>query len=60
MGRTPQFLSSGSLVFKAGLFSDWYDERLIPYKHYLPVKLDYSDLQVKSYMVCVGFAQGLH
>ena len=29
---------------RAGLYSEWYDEWLLPGQHYLPVKLDYSNL----------------
>lgn len=35
--RLPTFLSSGSLIFRAGLFGEWFDERIHPLKHYLPV-----------------------
>ena len=37
--RLMRTLRSGSLVFRAGLFSEWFDERLEPYLHYLPVRL---------------------
>ena len=36
--RLPTFLSSGSLLFRAGLFAEWFDERLAPMQHYLPVR----------------------
>ena len=36
--RLPTFLSSGSLLLRAGLFAEWFDERLSPGKHYLPVR----------------------
>ena len=45
IGRLPQFLSSGSLIFRIGMFSEWFDQWLKPYVHYLPVKLDFSDLE---------------
>lgn len=45
VGRTPKFLSSGSLVFKSGIFSDWYEQWLRPNVHYLPVKFDFSNLE---------------
>ena len=40
-------LTSRSLVFRASLFSEWFDERLVPGVHYIPVRLDYSDLEAK-------------
>ena len=45
--RLQTFLSSGSLVFRATLYEEWFEERIVPYKHYVPVKLDFSDLQEK-------------
>lgn len=32
-------LSSGSLVFRSHLFSEWYEDRIQPSMHYLPVRL---------------------
>ncbi len=29
---------TGSLVFRAGLFSEWFDERIRPFVHYIPVR----------------------
>ena len=37
--RLMRTLRSGSLVFRAGLFTEWFDERLEPFVHYLPVRL---------------------
>ena len=55
--RLMRTLRSGSLVFRAGLFSEWFDERLEPYLHYLPVRLctsQYSYLYiVKRRTLCV-------
>ena len=36
--RLPKFLSSGSLLFRAGLFTEWFDERIRPWSHFLPVR----------------------
>ena len=47
VSRAPKFLSSGSLIFRSGIFSEWFEDRLVPHKHYIPVKLDYSDLEEK-------------
>ena len=32
-------LSSGSLVFRSHLFTEWYEDRIQPSVHYLPVRL---------------------
>ena len=45
--RLMRTLTSGSLVFRAGLFSEWFDERIQPHVHYIPVRLDFGDLQGK-------------
>ncbi|KAK9840812.1 hypothetical protein WJX81_006676 [Elliptochloris bilobata] len=37
--RLMRTLRSGSLIFRAGLFSEWFDERLEPFLHYLPCLL---------------------
>ncbi|KAK9839771.1 hypothetical protein WJX81_000416 [Elliptochloris bilobata] len=37
-------MSSGSLVFRSHLFTEWYEDRIQPSVHYLPVRLDYADL----------------
>lgn len=44
--RLRQTLASGSLVMRAGLFVEWFEERMQDGVHYLKIKLDYSDLQV--------------
>ncbi len=31
-------LASGSLVFRSHLFTEWYDDRIRPFVHYLPVR----------------------
>jgi hypothetical protein len=30
-------LSSGSLAFRSHLFTEWYEDRIQPFVHYLPV-----------------------
>ncbi len=34
-------------VCSAGLFGEWFDEWIFPDRHFLQVKLDYSDLEAK-------------
>ncbi|KAJ7617371.1 glycosyl transferase family 90-domain-containing protein [Roridomyces roridus] len=48
-GRFLGLLRSGSLVFKATIFEEYFNGWLKPFEHYIPVKADLSDLvqQVK-------------
>ncbi|KAF7332489.1 CAP10 domain-containing protein [Mycena kentingensis (nom. inval.)] len=43
-GRYLGLLTSGSLVFKSTLFTEYFDGWLRPFEHYLPVRPDLSDL----------------
>ncbi|KLT40244.1 hypothetical protein CC85DRAFT_249776 [Cutaneotrichosporon oleaginosum] len=43
--RFQRLLMSGSLVFKSTIMPEWYNDRIQPWVHYVPVKLDYSDLR---------------
>ena len=38
-GRFLPFLHSHSLPFKAGLFREWYDDRLTPWLHFVPLDI---------------------
>jgi len=42
--RFKRLLSSNSLVLKSTIFPEWYTERIMPWVHYVPVQIDYSDL----------------
>ena len=44
-GRFFIFLFSGSLVFKATIFREYFEDWLKPYEHYIPVEMDFSDLK---------------
>ncbi|KAJ7164349.1 glycosyl transferase family 90-domain-containing protein [Mycena filopes] len=46
-GRFMGLLRSGSLVFKSTIISDFFDDWLLPYVHYVPVLPDLSDLERK-------------
>ncbi|KAJ7467881.1 glycosyl transferase family 90-domain-containing protein [Mycena galericulata] len=46
-GRYLGLLRSGSLVFKATVFEEYFNEWLRPYVHYIPVLPDLSDLVEK-------------
>ncbi|PSC67835.1 hypothetical protein C2E20_8489 [Micractinium conductrix] len=43
-GRLLPTLCSGSLTMLASLVQEWYHFKLQPFKHYLPINLEYSDL----------------
>ena len=38
------FLQSNSVVLKSGIFREWYDDRLIAWRHFVPVDLRLHDL----------------
>ncbi|KAL2916678.1 hypothetical protein HK105_203792 [Polyrhizophydium stewartii] len=42
--RYLRLLMSGALVFKATVFNEFHDDWLVPYKHFIPVQPDLSDL----------------
>lgn len=42
--RTAAFLHSGSVVLLATAFQDWVFRKLVPWVHYVPIRLDFSDL----------------
>jgi len=42
--RTAAFLHSGSVVLLATAYHDWVSRQLVPWVHYVPVRLDFSDL----------------
>ncbi len=46
-GRFPKVLSMGSAVMKIYLFEDIATLMTKPWLHYIPVKLDLSDLKLK-------------
>ncbi|PLW06531.1 hypothetical protein PCASD_24354 [Puccinia coronata f. sp. avenae] len=43
-GRFHRLMSTNSLVLKSTLFPEWYSDRVQPWVHYVPIKIDYSDL----------------
>ena len=46
-GRFFSFLYSGSLVFKATIFKEHFEGWLKPYEHYVPIEMDFTDLETK-------------
>ncbi|KAI9350167.1 glycosyl transferase family 90-domain-containing protein [Obelidium mucronatum] len=45
--RLQQYLQTNSVVLYNGIFTDYYNWKLIPMVHYVPFRLDYSDLEEK-------------
>ena len=43
-GRFHRLMSTKSMVLKTTLFPEWYSERVMPWVHYVPLKVDYTDL----------------
>lgn len=43
-GRFHRLLSSNSVVLKSTIFPEWYSGWIQPWVHYVPIKIDYSDL----------------
>lgn len=42
--RFQGLMSTGSLIFKSTIMPEWWNDRIQPWVHFIPVKLDYSDL----------------
>ncbi|KAI8613292.1 glycosyl transferase family 90-domain-containing protein [Chytriomyces sp. MP71] len=45
--RLQEYLQSNSVVLYNGLFQDLYIGQLVPWVHYVPIRMDYSDLEDK-------------
>ncbi|ORY89461.1 hypothetical protein BCR35DRAFT_350444 [Leucosporidium creatinivorum] len=43
-GRFHRLLSSNSAVLKTTIFPEWYAGWIVPWVHYIPIKVDYTDL----------------
>ncbi|TRM69723.1 glycosyltransferase family 90 protein [Schizophyllum amplum] len=43
-GRFKRLLTANSVIFKATIYPEWYNDRIQPWLHYVPVQMDYSDL----------------
>ncbi|ORY33787.1 glycosyl transferase family 90-domain-containing protein [Naematelia encephala] len=42
--RFRRLLAGNNVVLKSTLFPEWFQDVLIPWYHYVPIKLDYSDM----------------
>lgn len=43
-GRFHRLMGTKSVVLKSTIFPEWYSDRIQPWYHYVPVRLDYQDL----------------
>ncbi|PBK80584.1 hypothetical protein ARMGADRAFT_949531 [Armillaria gallica] len=43
-GHFKWLLSSHALIFKSTIYPEWFTDRLMPWVHYIPIQVDYSDL----------------
>ncbi|KAK4703500.1 hypothetical protein P7C70_g2716, partial [Phenoliferia sp. Uapishka_3] len=60
-GRFHRLLSTKSLVLKSTVFPEWYADRIQPWIHYVPVKVDYSDLyDILAFFIGTPDGQGGH
>ncbi|KAJ7244376.1 glycosyl transferase family 90-domain-containing protein [Mycena haematopus] len=42
--RFKRLMNSGSLIFKATTYPEWFTDRLAPWVHYVPIQTSYTDL----------------
>ncbi|KAJ7035198.1 glycosyl transferase family 90-domain-containing protein [Mycena alexandri] len=42
--RFKRLMNSGSLIFKASTYPEWFTDRLAPWVHYVPIQNSYTDL----------------
>lgn len=60
-GRFHRLMSTRSLVLKSTIFPEWYQDRIEPWVHYVPIKIDYSDIyDTMAYFVGTPDGQGGH
>ena len=49
------------MVLKSTIFPEWYSDQIIPWVHYVPVKVDYSDLyDIMAFFVGTPDGKGSH
>jgi len=60
-GRFHRLMASNSCVLKSTIFPEWYSERIQPWVHFVPVKIDYSDLfDIMAFFVGDFEGKGAH
>ncbi|XJO74943.1 hypothetical protein BDV3_005693 [Batrachochytrium dendrobatidis] len=46
-GRFFRLLESEALVFKMTIFNEYFEKWIVPWEHYIPIEVDFSDLKQK-------------
>ncbi|GAA5984871.1 hypothetical protein JCM11641_005447 [Rhodosporidiobolus odoratus] len=60
-GRFHRLMSTRSVVLKSTAFPEWYQDRIQEWVHYVPIKIDYSDVyDVMAFFVGTPDGQGSH
>ncbi|KWU47161.1 glycosyltransferase family 90 protein [Rhodotorula sp. JG-1b] len=60
-GRFHRLMSTRSVVLKSTAFPEWYQDRIQEWVHYVPIKVDYSDVyDVMAFFVGMPNGQGSH
>ncbi|BGP48291.1 hypothetical protein JCM10450v2_004163 [Rhodotorula kratochvilovae] len=60
-GRFHRLMSMRSVVLKSTVFPEWYQDRVQEWVHYVPVKVDYSDVyDIMAFFVGTPDGQGGH
>lgn len=60
-GRFHRLLSTNAVVLKSTVFPEWYQDRIVPWVHYVPIKVDYSDLHdVMAFFIGNPDGEGAH
>ncbi|BGP16397.1 hypothetical protein JCM10213_004046 [Rhodosporidiobolus nylandii] len=60
-GRFHRLMSTRSVVLKSTAFPEWYQDRIQEWVHYVPIKIDYSDVyDVMAFFVGTPDGQGGH
>ncbi|KDQ51342.1 glycosyltransferase family 90 protein [Jaapia argillacea MUCL 33604] len=42
--RYKRLITSNSLIFKSTIYREWFQDRVQPWVHYVPIQIDFSDL----------------
>ncbi|GAA5850375.1 hypothetical protein JCM8547_001851 [Rhodosporidiobolus lusitaniae] len=60
-GRFHRLMSTRSVVLKSTAFPEWYQDRIQEWVHYIPTKIDYSDVyDILAFFVGTPDGQGGH
>ncbi|KAK4054476.1 hypothetical protein OIV83_000970 [Microbotryomycetes sp. JL201] len=60
-GRFHRLMSMKAMILKSTAFPEWYQDRIQPWVHYVPVKIDYSDLyDIMTYFIGTPDGHGGH